>query len=301
VPIIVSPGGTVATPTSAVSSDGKITAYTDPAYAGILLSADFSSLTTKPVKVRFYRGSILVRSGDPAYSPGGLAVAYDHEAPLGEICSWTAVPIFADGTTGTASTPVALTTPSMSADVDCWVKPLADPGLSIGLEVHNDRIEEGDQARLDLTYVPGRAHPVGAFDVRTEAAMSITLRTDTKAEKDALREALKVGTVLVQLRSTYGIDDFYALPGDAAFRYFLGMFSPLRDVPVSFVPVDRPPTLDAPLFIPGRSYADQLQVAPTYAARLATWPTYFDALHGDYTPGDGLALESGGGGDEGSP
>lgn len=285
-PIVVDPSiGNPTPPTSATSSDGKLTAYLDSAHAGVLLKGDFSTLSTKPVKIRFYRGTTLVRSGDAAWSPGGIGVAYDHEAPLGTSCAWTAVPIFADGTTGTSSTAATLTTSAMADDVDCWVKPIADPGKAVAFSVHTDQIEISWSARTQSYAVPGRRLPIGTYDKRTPNAPSITLRTKTKADKDNLNKALDLGPVLVQLRNTassevaaYGIDDFYAIPGDSTERYFLGMFSQLRDIPSTFLPCDRPPTLDAPLIIPGTSWDEQFALAPTWNARLSTWATWNAAI-----------------------
>src|SRR5690348_6161615 len=104
-PIVLNPTTpNPAPPSTATSSDGRLTAFVDSAYSGVLLKADFSGLGTKPNRVRFMRGTDVVRSGDPAWAPGGLGFAYDHEAPLSTSTAWTAVPIFADGSTGSAST-----------------------------------------------------------------------------------------------------------------------------------------------------------------------------------------------------
>lgn len=278
-PIILSPSAPNPTaPASATSSDGRVTVYADTDHAGVLLKADFSALSTKPVKVRFLRNGIRVRSGDPAWAPGGEAVAYDHEAKLGGSSSWTAVPIFLDGTVGAASAAASLTVPSMDDDVDCWVKPINDPGLSVAHPLRGEIVEVAWTARASSYAVPGSSLPVGTYDRRTPAPLVIDLRTDTHAEKDALNDALDVGPVLIQMRETYGIADFYAIPGDSRERYFVGMHDPRRNMGVTFTPIDRPPTVDSPLFIPGRSWAEQLAVAPTWADRLSAWPTWGNAL-----------------------
>ena len=72
-------------PTTTTSTDGRLAARVDSAHGGVLLRADFTGDATEAVKARFYRGDgSLVRSGDPAMAPGGVALAYDHEAPVGE-------------------------------------------------------------------------------------------------------------------------------------------------------------------------------------------------------------------------
>lgn len=300
--IVLDPGlSNPAAGTSVTSSDGVLTVYADTTYAGMLLYADFSGLSTKPTQVRFYRDGLPVRSGDPAWAPGGQAIAYDHEAELGASAGWTAVPIFADGTIGTTSTTAALAVPEMSDDVDCWIKPTNDPGLSCAFPIHTDQIDEAWAARTQATPVPGRRFGIGTYDLRSPAPMSITLRTVTKAGKTALNKALDTGPVLVQLRSLFGIDDFYAIPGDNSARYFGELISQVRDMPTSFTPCDRPPTANSPLFVPGHSWAQQLAVAPTWTSRLVTWPTWLDALVGTLPPPAALIEESGAPGDEGSP
>jgi hypothetical protein len=179
---------------------------------------------------------------------------------------------------GASSEEAAMSLPEMADAVDCWIKPLADPGLSVAYQIHTDRITRGFAGRVNTTPIPGRRLPSATWDRRVPAPLSITLRTETLFERDALDLALDEGPVLVQLRGIYGIPDFYAVPVDSTENYFLGMFSSLRDYPVTFQPCERPATIDAPLFIPGRSYADSLATAPTYNDRLATWPTYLDVL-----------------------
>lgn len=279
-PIILLPATPNPTaPASATSSDGRLSVYADTAHAGVLLSADFSALSTKPVKVRFLRGGLRVRSGDPAWAPGGQAVAYDQEAPLGVAASWTAVPIFLDGTEGSATTAASLTVPAMDAAVDCWVKPVNNPSLAVAYPLHNDEIQVQWTARVQSYSVPGASFPVGSYDRRSMAPLSLTMRTTTHAQRNALNDALDEGPVLVQLRDVFGIEDFYAVPGDSSERYLLGTISgPIRDMPTTFAPVSRPPTVDSPLFIPGRSWDEQLAVAPTWNDRLSMWPTWNNAL-----------------------
>ena len=54
----------------------------------------------------------------------------------------------------TRSAPEASST--MSAAVDCWVKPLGNPSLAVAFEVHTDRIEVGWTSRTQITLVGGR-------------------------------------------------------------------------------------------------------------------------------------------------
>ncbi|MGH3501679.1 MAG: hypothetical protein ACRDQA_12455 [Nocardioidaceae bacterium] len=85
-------------PVVTTSADGHLSAYTDTTNAGVLLVADRSGGDPAPVAWRFTRdtgsGPVPVRSGDTATSPGGVGIAYDHEAPLGYPIAYTASPIF---------------------------------------------------------------------------------------------------------------------------------------------------------------------------------------------------------------
>jgi hypothetical protein len=260
---------------SATGSDNILTVTTDPTYAGVWLKADFSGLSPQPLQVRFTRGAgVTVRSGDPAWAPGGLAYAYDHEAPLGAASVWTATPIWQDGTVGSDSVSVAVVVDPMDGEVDCWIKPLGNADKALGLQVHTDRIEESYDARVQVVDVLGRGLPAASWDKRRMAAMSITLRTATKAQKGSLLGALDEGPLLVQLNPVYGIDDFYAVPDASTLRYFQGMWSAQRDIPTSFVPIARPATIDAPMRWPGKSYAAVSLPLATYAGRTSAYATY---------------------------
>lgn len=273
---------------TAIGSDNVLTVTTDPAYAGVWLRADFSALNPQPLQVRFTRaGGTIVRSGDPAWAPGGIAYAYDHEAPLGGLSVWTATPIWQDGTVGSDSVSVAVIVDPMNAEVDCWIKPLANADKALGLQVHNDRIEEAYDGRVATADILGAALPAASWDRRRPSAMSITLRTTTKAQKVLLTSALDEGPVLVQLNPVYGIDDFYAVPDGSTLRYLRGMWSPVRDVPTSFVPIARPATIDAPLRWPGKSYAAVSAPFAIYDNRQSAYPTYRSVLETPptFTPG----------------
>lgn len=260
---------------SATGSDNILTVTTDPTYAGVWLKADFSALSPQPLQVRFTRGAgVTVRSGDPAWAPGGLAYAYDHEAPLGAASVWTATPIWQDGTVGSDSVSVAVVVDVMDVAVDCWIKPLGNADKALGLPVYNDSIEEGLSARVTLTAKIGAAYPSASWDRRTPNALSLTLRTTSKTQKTAALGALDEGPVLVQLNPVFGVDDFYAVPDSSSLRFVQGEWSALRDIPTSFVPIARPATIDAPMRWPGKSYAAVSLPLATYAGRTSAYPTY---------------------------
>lgn len=263
---------------TATGTDNVLTVTTDPTFAGVYLRADFSALNPQPLQVRFTRGGVTVRSGDPAWAPGGVAYAYDHEAPLGGISVWTATPIWRDGTFGSASVSVAVVVEPMGVDLDCWLKPLGNADKCLGLQLHSDEIEESREGRTQITDVLGSVLPAAAWDRRRPAALSLTMRTSTKVEKDSLLSALDEGPVLVQLNPLFGIDDFYAVPDGSSLRYVQFPLSQLRDVPTSFIPISRPATVDAPMRWPGKSFAAISGPFAIYANRQSAYPTYRSVL-----------------------
>ncbi|MFE0719308.1 hypothetical protein ACFW2T_33210, partial [Streptomyces sp. NPDC058892] len=107
------------------------------------------------------------------------------------------------------------------------------------------------------------------------------IETTTLAERLALRELLTVGTtVLVQTRQEYGREDAYWVPGKLSEQMAGDAGDPHRTWDVPMTAVARPPTIDTPLRIPGRSYDDSTVLWPTYADRTATGQTYQDVTTG---------------------
>lgn len=277
-PIIVDP--TIANPPAPVvttSPDGVVTARLDSAHAGVLLTADFSELTPTPYQVRFLRDGVSVRSGDPAFSPGGYATAYDHESPLGGTSSWTAVPLYRDGSEGAQSQAVALALPDLSCGLDVWLKCIADPGLSMLLALRGEPTF-GEESRLNLAAIPGARFPAGSWDVRTPSPRDLTFRVTGREQRDKFLALIDQGPVLVQCKQLYGVDDFYAMPGNLQESYLIGARDPRRNMALQLHPIRRPATIDAPLFIPGRSYDETHKIAGTYTIRTATWPAYDDVV-----------------------
>lgn len=277
-PIIVSSSAVnPPAPTTATSSDGVLTIKLDPLHAGVLLRANFASAAIQPDQVRFLRADAPVRSGDPALAPGGRAVAYDHEAPFGTASAWQAVPI-TKGVEGPPSAGASLLLPEIMEDVDCWLKPEADPSAAMALPLVENDPEYGYDVPINMMPVPGSPYPVGTWDIGTPVPRTAVLRTATVAQRDYLFAALNQGPVLVQRRSSFGVPDEWCQPTAVRESYFVGAHDTRRNVTVTLQPVRRPATIDAPLIVPGRSYADSTAAGRTYAGRKAFWPTYADAL-----------------------
>lgn len=279
-PIILASGwSNPAPPATATSPDGVLTVTADAANGGVLLRADFSGLATHPKYVRFLRGSERVRSGDPARSPGGHAVAYDAEAPLGGTSTWTAVPLDADEEPGTSSAGASLLVPAPTGSRTLWVKSLDRPSLSMAVTLLRPLPSVSRGARVALHEVPGDTYPGGSWDVRSARQVSLQALTATLAERDQMWALLDSGILLVQGIEAWGLGGLYALPGDVDEAYVGSVMSDQRRIwTIPLAEQRRPATLDSPLYVPGKSYGDSLAAAATYAARLSMWPTYGDRL-----------------------
>lgn len=284
--IIIDPDDTPpGPPVEVVSPDGILTARRDDTWAGVLLIADFSDLDPDPMKVRFTRVGadgveVAVRSGDAAWAPGGVAVAYDHEAPLGQSSAWYAYPIGWDGVVGDRSDGAAVTPPSPVPVRDVWLKSLSDPALSLLVKVMAwPELQYGErQQRFDVL---GAASPVMRVDSWSLATSTVTVETDTLDERVAFRALITSGaTVLAQTRMINGRPDAYWVPG--GFNEVMPGVStdPHRTWTVAVTEVDRPTTVGSPLRIPGRSYDTSSLTWPTYADRTATGQTYADVTTG---------------------
>ena len=284
-PIIVDPGFVPPSPPASVTgADGVLTATLRPDSAGVLLVADFSGAGTVPTRVRFERADgSLVRSGDSAWAPGGVAVAYDGEAPLGETVSWVAYPILADGTVGSASDAAALAVPD-AASSTVWLKPVSAPGLSAVFKIALAE-DSGTSARAGLSPVAGSSSPTGSWDVPVSEAYALTLRTDTEAEAEALRAIFAAGpVVLVQSPACSGIPRsmFVTVQGAPAPARMVdtGFGWALRAWNVTVQTVARPATVDAPLVIPGSSWGTLTDSYASWSAVVAADDSWLTAVVG---------------------
>jgi hypothetical protein len=278
--IVIDPAAPQPTPpVEAVSPDGILTARRDDLWAGAYLVADYSAAASRPQRVRVVRAGadgveVPVRGGDLAWAPGGVAIAYDHEAPLGQPCVWYAYPVSASGEVGARSEGVALAIPEPQPTRDVWIKSVSQPDLSLRVRVESwPALEYG--ARQERFDVEGAPAPVMRVDVWSLPTSSVTIETDTLAEREALLQLLTTSTtVLVQTRQEYGRPDAYWVPGAVTETMTGDAGDPHRSWTVPVTAVDRPPTVDTPLRIPSRSYRDSALQWPTYADRTATGQTY---------------------------
>lgn len=285
-PIIITPGVLPPDPpVEVVSPDGYLTVWRDDPWAGVYLVADFSPLNPDPAQVRFTRVGpdgieVPVRGGDVAWAPGGVAVGYDHEAPLGQSSAWYAYPIAWDGTVGARSLGAAVTPPEPQPTRDVWLKALTAPALSQRVQVLAwPTLEYGErQERFDVL---GASSPVMRVDKWSLPTSSVTLMTETLAERTALLALLTAGTTLLaQTRQVNGRPDAYWVPGQLTETMPGQSDDPCREWTLPVTAVDRPATVGEPLRIPGRSYDDSSATWPTYADRTATGQTYHEVTTG---------------------
>jgi hypothetical protein len=273
-------------PVEVTSPDGILTARRDDTWAGVILTADYTDADPVPGRVRLVRVGpdgieVPVRSGDLAWAPGGLAVGYDHEAPLGVPVTWYAYPVTGGGTHGARSQGAALTIPEPNPVRDVWLKSVNDPAASLRVLVTSWPTLEyaARQQRLDIL---GAASPVIGIDAWSLGSGDAQILTESLAERIALLRLLTSGSVLLaQTRGAYGRPDAYVVPGSPSEQMIGAATDPGRLWTITMTSVDRPPTLDAGLRIPGRSYADTGVQLPTYADRTATGQTYHQTTVGD--------------------
>jgi hypothetical protein len=285
VPIIIDPDDIPPDPpVESVSLDGILTVRRDDTWAGVYLIADYSA-DPDVAQVRFVRvsengGEEPVRGGDVAWAPGGVAVAYDHEAPLGVSSTWYAYPIYWDGTVGARSDGAAVTPPEPTTPQDVWLKSLTNPALSMRVIVMAwPTLEYSErQERMDVL---SASSPVMRVDAWSLATSSVAIETATLEEREQLLALLQSGTTLLaQTRLGYGRPDAYWVPGKISESMSGPAYDPHRTWEVPVTAVDRPSTVDSRLRIPGRSYDDSAAMWPTYADRTATGQTYHDVTTG---------------------
>lgn len=223
-------------------------------------------------RVRFERqdGS-LVRSGNPAWAPGGYAHAYDHEATLGGGTLWRAVPIRFDGTEGTPSEYVGAVIPALT-DGWAWLKPVADPNKAMLLKVEPPDLSY--DGRVDTTSIAGSARPAATWDVLEGFNTQLRSLVREKPVADQLMALLDEGPVLAQFPACAGLPDFYFIRGKVDVEHVYWRDYPARRYQWEVISIDRPDTTDSPLRIPDLSYDTVERDWTTYDQLKSTVASY---------------------------
>ncbi|MCX4661505.1 hypothetical protein [Streptomyces uncialis] len=286
-PLIVSPGAPPVTPPArVVSPDGWLAAALDPVWAGVTLTLNYTASTPLAGAAQVLRTRIVrqdpghglpvpVRSGDAAWTVAGVGAAYDHEAPLGRPVAYTATPIYMDGTTGPASSvAIVVPAPAVGARDDLWIKSLDAPGLSVRAMIVDPQAPTS-AGRQDTAVIPGSPYTAVAWDVHGAETRQITVDVPP-ARVDQVRELLRSGVLLTQVRPGYLWPDAYCVPADITGPTSTGKLGATTGFQFTFtaVPVERPPTEGQPLMVPGWSYDHLPDAFSTYDAVAAAYTTY---------------------------
>lgn len=223
-------------------------------------------------KVRFERqdGSV-VRSGNPAWAPGGYAHAYDHEATLGGGTLWRAVPIRFDGTEGEPSEYVGAVIPALS-DGWAWLKPVTDPDKAMLLKVEPPDLSY--DGRVDTTSIAGAPRPAATWDVLEGFTTQLRSLVREKNVEQQLMALLDEGPVLAQFPACAGLPDFYFIRGKLDLEHVHWDGWPWRRYQWEVIQIDRPDTTDSPLRIPGLSYDTVARDWTTYDQLKSTVESY---------------------------
>ena len=280
-PIVIDPSFVPPPPAQVVASpDGLLQVKLDESHAGVLLRADLSSLSPVPLAVRFYRNGVPVRGGDPAVVPGGVAHAYDHEAPIGEAASYWVQPVdyWTMEPAGDPSDRVTVELPWTGDPSDVWIKNPIRPDLSLRLPAATFE-EQGRPQRTTFADVAGASLGVSAMLAPTGGlTATLTVKSDTKSDYDALRALFDGSILLVQAHPDRGgVPQMYARPsGDLTSqrRVDTGYGWGMRHWPLQLTECRRPATLDSPMRMPQLSWVSTGAIYPTWAeqaAQVASW------------------------------
>lgn len=233
-----------------VSPDGFLTLLRDQENGGVLLRADYSSDPTVK-QVRFLRDGVPVRSGDPAWAPGGWAHAYDYEMPLGVGATWTVLPLHWDGTEGAESDAVAAQIYA-PADGTAWIKSVLDPEQSMVLPLHTPDFTF--ESRVSEFSVPGLRASAATWDIARAGKTEMSLLVGDRITEARLMTLLDSGPLLAQASAPSGIPEEYFLAGDRKWEHLHWDGYPVRRLSFAVIPVKRPATSGSRLRIPGLSY-----------------------------------------------
>ncbi|MFF9088657.1 hypothetical protein ACF1BE_19935 [Streptomyces sp. NPDC014991] len=285
-PMIVDPAAPHVTPPDRITSpDGWLAAVVDELWAGVVLSVDYSAGTALPaaatvMQVRITRtdpgaAPVPVRSADPAWAVEGVGTAYDSEAPLGVAVVYTAVPVYADGTSGPASSlAVTVPAPEPGEDRDLWLKSVDEPGLSMRVMVV-DWSGGSSTARQDTAEIAGSPYIAVAYDTASAEAYQVTVDVPPE-EVDRMRELLRSGVLLAQARPGYLFPDAFHVPGDVTGPTPTGRLGSSGGYRFGWTitPTGRPDTAEQPLRLPAWSWdtlAEQFGTWDAVAASYSSW------------------------------
>lgn len=272
------------------SSDGVLTATTDPATASVQLTVNFTATgspisgtaatTVYAVTVTEQNSARGVRGLTAASAPGGAAAGIDHEATFAAGLSYVAAAFNAKGTLLATSGAVVTSLPAPAAGTaSVWLKSLATPTLSQAVRGARNSGGGGDLQfprgiAQGTIWVQGRPDPIVVSDVRRYPAGTLTVRTVGDTAGNALDALLGApGPYLLQM-PTVGEPDRYVTIGDVTPTVVNPFASAANRVRLWALPIQavrRPDPAGWSVAVPGHTYADSAARWPLYSARTGSY------------------------------
>lgn len=256
-----------------VEPGSTVTTYCDGTQAG----CRWAGAANNSISVRDPIGNVVVtrapaggvaarvRGLDNVPAPGGGATGFDHEAPLGVLCTYQAS-IYSTAGVLVMTTTTATATVAAAAYV-VWLKSLSNPALSVAVRVMAFPAWAQDIAE-GVFRVMGRANPVTVDDVRQSGTGTMVLKTNTTAEIAALRALLAAPGPYLLSSALAAEDDVYvSVAAHTRTRMTMVASDGLRTVQLPMTQVDRPATSGVPVAIPTHTYADSTTALPLYSNR----------------------------------
>lgn len=173
----------------------------------------------------------------------------------------------------------ALFVPTTDEPWFVWVKSVTDPNLQVLARVWGEAPDESYAPRRQLADVYGSRYPAVSHDVHSASTQAWTFWCQDHDEFLQLEEILLSGELLINPDPATNIRPFYALPGEIT-RQRTDTHN-VDDCLVSvsaFTEVERPPTTDTPLIIPGHSILDFFAATQTIDNAEVVYPTILSSI-----------------------
>lgn len=256
--------------TTTTSSDGVVTAVTDPANGSVLLRA----VKAGEVEATVCRTDVLtgvrsvVRSGAPCVLIGGTGFAYDHEVSPGRDVVYTAV------IAGVESAGAAVRV-DWAGSVSGWLKSAHAPSVSRAVHVESPPALVRS-SRSTILDVP-RALPWTSWSPPSGRSWGLSLIATSEAEADAHTALLASGALLWQPNPLLSSRSWWALPGGTSEQQYGSVLGAWL-TSVELIEADRPALMmDEPLRMPRWSWQEATG-GMTTAQALVAYPTTWDML-----------------------
>lgn len=274
---------------SAVSSDGWLTVVSDSRLPGVLIRYESPYGPTGGLRVIQAAGADgvwrTVASGFPLrwnVTRAGTweAHAYDFRVSPGGVTTYRVTLATPEGMSATrVASSVSISIPHLP-HCTAWLKHLGRPDLTTRVNLQHP-LPRTVRGAVTMMPVLGR-HPHAAQGGVSSVAHTLTIRVEDDAVAvQQMRATLETpGTFLLQASYDHGIEECYLAwdGGEIDEDRHETEGWRLRDFVVPVVQVGEPGTWEAPLLMPGVSWASQARPARRWADYAAQYPTAWDAL-----------------------